>query len=132
MSRFLYYNPNPKGRQVGDCTVRAISCALDQEWGKVYADLCLQGYEMGDMPSSDAVWGAYLRRQGFRRHLLPDTCPDCYTVEEFAAEHPQGVYILSLSGHVVTVVDGMYYDTWESGDKIPLFYWTMEDDKGGT
>ena len=26
------YNPNPKGACVGDCTVRAISKALNQSW----------------------------------------------------------------------------------------------------
>ena len=28
-----------------------------------------------------------------------------------------------ISGHVVAVIDGNYYDTWDSGDKIPIYYW---------
>lgn len=80
-----------------------------------------------DMPSANHVWGAYLRRKGFTRHIIPDTCPDCYTVSDFAAEHPKGTYILALSGHVVCVCAGDWYDTWESGGEIPLYYWERSD-----
>ena len=124
---YAKYNPNPAGKSVGDCTVRAISKALEQSWEQTYAGLCLQGFEMRDMPSSNAVWGAYLRRNGFRRYVIPDTCPDCYTVEEFAAEHPQGTYILAISGHVVCVKDGDWHDTWQSGNEIPLYYWERNE-----
>lgn len=124
---YAEYNPNPAGKSVGDCTVRAISKALDQTWEETYAGICLQGFEMKDMPSSNAVWGAYLRRNGFRRYVIPDTCPDCYTVEQFAIEHPRGTYILALSGHVVCVKDGDWHDTWQSGNEIPLYYWERNE-----
>lgn len=123
---FAKYNPNPAQKSVGDCTIRAISKALGQDWGTTYIGLALQGFEMCDMPSANHVWGAYLRKHGFRRHILPDTCPDCYTVEEFAAEHPRGTYILAISGHVVCVQDGAWHDTWDSGGEVPLYYWTKE------
>lgn len=89
--------------------------------------LCLQGLIMGDMPSANSVWGAYLRQHGFARNVIPNTCPDCYTVAEFAADHPRGVYVLALSSHVVCVEDGSYFDTWDSGSEIPLFYWAKEE-----
>lgn len=117
------YNANPDGRNVGDCTVRAISLATGKSWEEVYTALALQGYMMGDMPSANHVWGAYLRQQGFRRHIVPDSCPDCYTVADFAADHPSGVYVLAPAGHVVCVADGDWYDTWDSGRKVPLYYW---------
>ena len=116
---FSYFNPNPAGRQVGDCTV--------QSWDETYMGLCLQGLIMGDMPSANSVWGAYLRQHGFARNVIPNTCPDCYTVAEFAADHPRGVYVLALSSHVVCVEDGSYFDTWDSGSEIPLFYWAKEE-----
>lgn len=50
------FNPNPKGKQVGDCTVRAISKVLDLEWGEAYLDLCLYGLRLCDMPTSNNVW----------------------------------------------------------------------------
>lgn len=120
---YRYYNTNPMGRNVGDCVVRAVSKATGQGWGETYLALCVQGYMDGDLPSANAVWGAYLRTLGYRRQIIPDTCPDCYTVAEFAAEHPCGTYILALSGHVVCVQDGTIYDSWDSSNEIVLYFW---------
>lgn len=117
------YNPNPNGKNVGDCAVRAISKATGQDWGKTYLDLCICGYLDGDMPSGNAVWGRYLRSIGYTCHILPDTCPDCYTVGDFAQEHADGTYIVVLSGHVVCVQDGIIYDSWDSSGEAPLYYW---------
>lgn len=127
MSGYSLYNPNPAGKSVGDCTVRAISKALGQSWEDTYIGLALHGFCLGDMPNADSVWGPYLRTHGFSRHLLPDTCPDCYTVADFAGDHPQGTYILSMPGrHVVAVVNGIVFDTWDSRGEIPTYYWCKE------
>lgn len=123
---WMRYNPNPQGQRDGDCTVRALSMALDQPWERTYIGMCLEGLLMGDMPSANRTWGAYLRRKGFRRHAIPDDCQDDYTVEDFCTDHPQGVYVLAISGHVVCVVDGDFYDTWNSGGELPAYYWSKE------
>lgn len=120
---FKRYNDNPDNKRVGDCTVRALSKALGQSWEETYAGLCLEGFLLCDMPSANHVWGAYLSEHGFTRRILPDTCPACYTVEDFAQEHPHGTYILAMDGHVVCVQGGDWYDTWDSGGKVPLYYW---------
>ncbi len=120
---YVSYNANPAEKRVGDCTVRAISRALGQDWETTYTGLALQGYLMCDMPSANAVWGAYLRKKGFRRYIIPEDCPDGYTVADFAADHPQGTYILAISGHVVCVEDGKIYDAWDSSNEIPVYYW---------
>lgn len=119
---FIHYNPNPFGKNVGDCTVRAISKALDRSWEQTYMGLAMQGLMMGDMPSSNAVWGNYIRKHGFRRELAPDNC----TVRDFMEKYPKGTYILALSGHVVTIVDGVLYDTWPSENEIVLYFWSKE------
>lgn len=127
MDRFSYYNPNPKGSRVGDCTIRAISKATGKEWEAVYAGLSAYGYMLADMPSANHVWGAYLKREGFKRYFVDDHGRDIYTVEDFCKDHPAGSYILAIEGHVVCVVDGRYYDSWDSGNEIPIFYWTRGD-----
>ena len=128
MGEFVSYNPNPVGLKVGDCVVRALSKALGQDWEQTYIDLCVEGCLRCDMPSANAVWGAYLRRKGFERDIVPNSCPDCYTVEDFCADHPNGTYILALDGHVVSVVDGQYFDTWQSGREVPIYYWHRKED----
>lgn len=123
------YNPNPTGRIVGDCAVRAVAKALDTDWETAYALIAVNGYGMGDMPSGDSVWGAVLRQNGFYREAIANTCPDCYTVADFAEENPRGVYVLALGGHVVTVKDGDWYDTWDSGNQNPQYFWYRKDGK---
>lgn len=120
---WVRYNPNPYKRSVGDCSVRAVAKALDVDWNTAYMLTTKFGYSMGDMPSSDAVWGAVLREHGFRREVIPNRCPDCYTATDFCREHPQGVYVLGFGGHVATVVDGDLYDSWDSSNEIPIYVW---------
>lgn len=124
------HNPNPQRKSVGDCTVRAVSAALGMSWEEAFAGLCLQGFLMCDMPSANHVWGAYLREQGFARRILPEDCPDCYTVSDFAGDHPVGTYILALPSHVVCLQDGDWLDTWDSGMEVPLYYWERSEENG--
>ena len=119
---YIYYNPNPMGLSVGDCTIRAISKITNTSWEITYLNLILQGYKMYDMPSANRVWGEYLRENGYIRRIIPDTCPNCYTVRDFCVDHPVGRYILGTGEHVVAVVDGNYYDSWNSGNEIPIYY----------
>ena len=114
---------------MGDCAVRAVSRALGVDWEKAYSLIASNGFAMGDMPSSDSVWGAVLRQNGFYRQAIPNTCPDCYTVAEFAKDHPEGIYVLALGGHVVAVDEGDYYDTWDSGTQVPQYYWYRKDEE---
>ena len=123
---WIDYNPNPAGRRVGDCSVRALSAALGVSWETAYALACGNGYRMGDMPSADSVWGAVLRQHGFRRRSVPDTCPDCYTLEAFARDHPSGVFVVGTGGHVAAVIDGDIYDAWDSSGTVPVYYWYLE------
>lgn len=125
---YSYYNGNPRGKNVGDCTVRAISKATGMDWGATYLALAIEGYLDGDMPSANACWGRYLRSIGYRRYIVPDTCPDCYTVGQFAEDHPVGTYILALSGHVVCVQNGTIWDSWDSSNENVLYYWERTDE----
>lgn len=67
-----YYNPNPTGAKVGDCSVRAVCKAVGVDWDSAFASIALAGFVMGDMPSSNAVWGAFLRSKGFKREAMPE------------------------------------------------------------
>lgn len=121
-----YYNPNPFERNVGDCAVRAVAKALDVDWESAYIMLAVQAFAMMDMPSSDNVWGAVLRQNGFNRAAIPNSCPDCYTAENFCEDHPYGTFVLAFGGHVATVEDGVLYDSWNSSQLIPTYYYYLK------
>ena len=124
---WIEYNPNPISRKVGDCAIRALTKALDVDWETAYLMAAVNGYGMGDMPSADAVWGAVLRQNGFYREAVPNTCPDCYTAAEFVQDNPQGTFVLGFGGHVATIKDGNLYDSWDSSNEIPQFYWYRKE-----
>lgn len=124
---WIKYQNNPAGRNVGDCAVRAISKALSVDWETAYAMLVGSAFLMADMPSSDAVSGAVLRKHGFIRETIPDTCPDCFTAEDFCRENPEGTFVLYFGGHVATVVDGDIYDAWDSSHEVPQFVWRRRE-----
>ena len=125
---YQYYNPNPAGRFVGDCTIRAICKLTDQDWDTVYVCTAFQGFVNKDMPSGNATLGSYLIKLGYHREFIPDNFLGYYTVKDFCRDHPYGKFLLALDGHVVTVVDGNYYDTWDSGNELPVYFW-MKGDK---
>lgn len=120
---WIYTNTNPSKRNVGDCAIRAVSVALGIPWVDAYRRVAAQGLKMRDMPTSDAVWGAVLKQNGFRRMTIPNTCPDCYTANEFCRDNPRGTFVLGFGGHCATVIDGTLYDSWDSSREIPVYVW---------
>lgn len=123
---YAYYNPNPIGRNVSDCSVRAICAALDMAWESAYTALCLEGYVMCDLPNSNACWGSLLLRNGFKKQLISDSCLNGYTVEHFAKDNAEGVFVVAVPNHVVCIKDGEILDSWDSGNEIVLYAFKKE------
>lgn len=120
------YNPNPHHKRVGDCTVRAVAKALNQTWEEAYIGMCIQGYLMSDLPSSNDIWGEYLKTKGFFRYSIPSE-DKFYSVKDFCAENKHGTYVLGTGSHAIAVINGEYYDTWDSGDEIVLYIWAKKE-----
>ncbi len=125
---YISYNANPDGNRVIDCTVRAISTVLNQTWEQTYAGMVVEGMAIYNMPSANVVWNNYLKRKSYKRYIIPDNLPEDYSVRDFCRDNPKGTFLLALSGHVVAVIDGNYYDTWDSGNEIPIYYWHRKED----
>lgn len=120
---FKHSNLNPIGNKVGDCVVRAIAAVTEKSWQEVYIELCIQGYLMSDLPSSNAVWGAYLKNKGFNREFIRDDCSNCYTIYDFAEEYPYGSYVVGTGTHATAVIDGIIYDAWDCGTEQPIYFY---------
>lgn len=120
-------NLNPRGKQVGDCTVRAISLATGKDWYDTYFGLVLQGAVMCDMPSANSITTAFLKNNGFRRRTIPDDCPDFYTIEDFCKDHPNGTFVIGTGSHLTTVIDGTLFDSWNSLNECPVYYFERNE-----
>lgn len=127
LTMYKYYNANPVNNFTGDCVIRAISTLTGEDWMttkiKIFVESCLEY----DNSNTNRVWSNYLWKRGYSRYIVPNTCPSCYTVKDFCRDHPYGRYLLALDGHVVAVIDGDYYDTWDSGNEVPIYFWTKEE-----
>lgn len=125
----IFFNPNPLHKRVGDCSVRAMCKALDMDWDTAFLSMMVISMKVYDMPSANYVWGLLLQQNGYSRMIIPSVCPECMTVEEFANKHNKGVYVLACENdHVVTVENGNYFDTFDSGDSVVVYYYQKQEE----
>ena len=124
---YINYNANPSNKHTTDCVIRGISFVCNQSWETTFLYLAVECMMHHDMPEANYIWAGYLRSRGFKQYLLPDTCPNCYKVKDFCIDFPIGTYLLAIGDHVVAVKDGDYYDIWDSGDEVPIYYWKKEN-----
>jgi len=119
---WIRYNPNPAKKETVDCVVRAVAVAEGMTWDEAYKALTDQAFKEKDMPALNPVWANYLESIGYQVYGIPNTCPRCYTVAQFAYDHPYGTYVLGTGSHAIAVIDGNYIDTWNSGNEIPMYF----------
>lgn len=129
MSTYRYFNPNPVGNRTRDCVIRAVAAALDMSWDDAFDLVAERAKQMGQTMDENAVYGSILRQCGFYRATVPNSCPDCYTAADFCRDHPHGIYVLGFTGHVAAVIDGQVWDSWDSSDEIPQYYWALQEGK---
>lgn len=125
---YITINPNPHSKRTGDCVIRAICIAEDKEWDDVFMDLMMKSYIMKEMPTQNNVWGSYLKDIGYKRYLVSDDCPECFTINDFIKENPTGTFILATGTHATVVKDGRLMDTWDSSSEIPIYYFKKENE----
>ncbi len=124
---WIYANPNPCRQEEPDCVVRAIAIATGKTWDDVHWDLCELSHRKCTMPSVNWLWGLYLSKHGFERFLLPDSCPECISVREFARRYPEGTYVIGTGSHAVCVINGNWYDAWDSAEETPTYFYRKKE-----
>ena len=120
---YIYANPNPCRREEPDCVVRAVCIATEKDWNEVHWDLCILSHYECTMPSVNWLWELYLKKNGFEKFLLPESCPKCVTVREFAKRYPKGTYVIGMGTHAVCVRDGNWIDIFDSANEVPTYFY---------
>lgn len=124
---YRYFNSNPVAAREQDCAIRAVSAALGISWDEAFDLIAYNAKQMGATMNNNAAWGGVLRQHGFKKRIIPNSCPDCYSASDFCYDHPEGVYVLGFDMHTAAVIDGTLLDTWNSSEEIPTYYWSRED-----
>lgn len=131
MSKYVYYQPNKKDLRdkVGDCQIRALSKALGLTWSETFdliTPICRDQQVMDVFSCDLAKTKEALTKLGFTYHVISNKRGTRRpTVATFARSHNKGRYIASVAHHVVAIVDGKYFDTWDSGDKCLYGYYEL-------
>lgn len=131
MKRYQYYQPNKKDLKdtYGDCVIRALTKVTSKSWLEVFDDLIPFARETQCMPNSKPAYENYLLSNGFEYVGVSNKKGTKRpTVDSFTKDHKEGTYILSVANHIVASVDGVYYDTWDSGSKSMYGYWVKKED----
>lgn len=127
---YKYYQPNKKDLKdnYGDCVVRALTKLLNMEWLEVFNELIPIAADLQCMPNAKPCYERYLKSKGFEYHGISNKKGTKRpTVDRFAKDHKEGAYFVRVANHVVAVVDGVYYDTWDSGECKMYGYWVKID-----
>ncbi len=113
---FNYYNANPYGRLVNDCTVRSISLATGDSWNETYKELSdfarMQGSMFDDVMYIDSYLDKMFNKVYQRNNERK------LTVSEFIKQHPIGIFLITMRGHITCCIDGIIYDTFYPGDRL--------------
>lgn len=123
--KFIKSNPHPKGKEIGDCVVRAFAIADNKKWIDVYKELCEIGIELCDMPNSKPVYEKYLVRNNWGKNKMPkDKNGKRIKLSKFSDENPNKLFIANVVGHVTVIENNTLLDTWDCGGKCIGNYFT--------
>lgn len=129
--RWRKYNPNPQSRNIGDCTLRSYCAAFGIEWNEAFDIASRIAKENSSMVQ-------YVAEKVLTEHFnctvdeeyKKTKAKDRITVNAFAMTHPYGTYVLHVRSHQVTVKNGEYWDSWDSGDKkVDRIYYLPKKEK---
>jgi hypothetical protein len=122
---FHFYNANPKNRFTTDCTVRAICTATEIPYNTVVMEMaelqCKTGYDADENKLIDL----YLQSKGWKKHPQPRKWNNTkYTGWQFCKEYRYPKVIANIGGHhIVAIIRGKVYDTWDSTSGCIGNYW---------
>jgi len=122
-----YNNPHPKGLATGDCVVRAITIARDTDYLEQRLELQRFNRKIkGKGYKYTEVLKKYFKELGYEWTPFQSVAGQPrMRGTDFVKLYPEGTYILKVARHIVTVVDGVYQDIWDSTDRVVYGMWEV-------
>lgn len=131
---FHFYNANPKGKYTGDCVIRAISTAIQKPYEQVYRELLEVALKTGYSIASKECYSKYLEKQGWKKCNQPRKADNtkytgeewCKLVQQYTFNYPDKIVAHIGGNHIVAIINGKVWDTWDSTDGCIGNYWIKE------
>lgn len=117
---FKYYNVNPEGKSTGDCVIRAICLALNEDYFEVLEELVKNSKYFNCDTLVKECYSKMLDNSGFRKYDGGGR-----TVAEIAESFPEDKLIIRIEGHLTCSLYGDIYDIWNPSDEIVDCFWII-------
>lgn len=122
---FHYYNANPKNKHTGDCSIRAISLALDKRYKEVLMEMAEMSFKTGYSIGSTQLEQKYLESYGWERRKQPKTW-DGHKIRgtQWLTTAGNETMVVSIGTcHLSCIKEGKFWDIWDCSDGcIGVYY----------
>ena len=122
---FKEFNAHPKGIKTGDCVVRAIATATNQDYLECRRELNQKKRELGFDGYKDTVFLYKYFEKNPRLIFKAIKGEPRIKGSDFTELHPKGTYILKMAGHITVCIDGIIYDTWDCSYRSVYTAWEI-------
>ena len=134
---FENYNANPQGKNTDDCVIRALSLAYDLNYNSVKNELNnIARKDTGKFNYFDTIQ-LFIEKHGYQEFYNNENNKAIVDdVEDFQRKNRNGIYVVycsnktkqdsSNSFHLVTIINGKIYDTWDSANYYVLGAWKIK------
>ena len=132
---YKYFQPNKKDLKdkYGDCVIRSFVKTTGKDWLEVFDELMKIARNEQAIPNGKLCYEIFLKENGFKYTGVSNKKGSKRpTVLSFTQGHTEGVYVLIVANHIVASVDGVYYDTWDSGQCSMYGYWEKQIETANT
>lgn len=119
MENFDYHNENPFGLAENDCTIRAITYATGLDYYQTRHKMELVA-ELLECTASCPC--CYFHLLDYVFAFPREECRGM-TAGEFAEQHPQGIYLIRMEGHISVTDSGRIKDIFDCSDYILTDAW---------
>lgn len=109
MSNYIYHNVNPLGLSEPDCVIRAISFATNTP----YQDIIDLLQDAGDFYVCEELCVCCYSQLLTDYFKFEEIETNGETVAEFALQHPFGIFLIRMPGHLSCLINGVCYDIWD-------------------
>jgi len=125
--RWVEFNPNPgHNAKANDCTIRAYCAAEKISWEEAYDIASQTGKDNAYMPNDKPNVAKIITEKFGYEECKLEKDERKMTVNEFAIKYNIGTYLVMVARHLVAVVDGQYFDSWDCGDKKVSKYFAKD------